>query len=650
MLDTESDFGLRWLFHPNHSEFLPIDEQLKQYKARDLTKTKLYATATKLWGLSRSRKRVFIAPPMGEHPGRDLNLRQSNVKLKPMTEKPKTPPPKTGDWALSELEKLTLHEKEVEEKSSEYKSWLGERMKLRNGLESLGLSEEWLRNKPDPTPMERRVVDRMKEERVSKLLANKVREERAFGRKRDQGSTSITLDVPSTEVKPGIKRPPPEAMAIIAKYLTAKRQRLIDLFSQADKDKNWMLTRIEFKRSIKEAGIPISDQLLSDLIESLDQDCNELIDYREFVRGMKNFRIDDRERKRFTLAQQKSKEKQAEASSTDLPTLTEIPDQRTASLRSASARSSSPSPTDMTSRSSSPYLLPPPRVDLTERRELEPDDMIEKRKREKHQSHDVQRKRKGKGVDKVRTGNTAIDSHSKRSTLSGDTAAGINKYREDRLKEYHDICLLCEKQGLDLTPKLLERALLHPGDKPVSRIRTHIRQPGTYTLSEHFADPPVPREPPPKYHDPDKVVMSRSGELMMEAKHAYPTRHDVKAEAEMMSLSSGKAFVSRKVDCWMTFEEYDKLTMHLAKRYVTLDGGGVDPNAFWPGHLLDKIRLCVTDEDKPQTDSIFTSTRTTRRRAYPEYNNHLKWWPISDQGYMMPADYEQNKVYTIDKR
>ncbi len=89
---------------------------------------------------------------------------------------------------------------------------------------------------------------------------------------------------------------------------------------------------------------------------------------------------------------------------------------------------------------------------------------------------------------------------------------------------------------------------------------------------------------------------------------------------------------------------------HLAKRYVTLDGAGVDPNAFWPGHLLDKIRLCVTDEDKPQTDSIFTSTRTTRRRAYPEYNNHLKWWPISDQGYMMPADYEQNKVYSIDNR
>ena len=46
----------------------------------------------------------------------------------------------------------------------------------------------------------------------------------------------------------------------------------------------------------------------------------------------------------------------------------------------------------------------------------------------------------------------------------------------------------------------------------------------------------------------------------MEAKHAYPTKQEVSAEAELMNLSSGKAFVRRKVDCWMTFEDYDRLT------------------------------------------------------------------------------------------
>ncbi|XP_038047773.1 EF-hand calcium-binding domain-containing protein 12-like isoform X2 [Patiria miniata] len=638
MLETESDFGLRWLFNPNSSEFLPIHEQLKQYKTRDLAKTKTYATATKLWGLSRSRKRVFIAPPMGGHPGKDVNVRQANTKLKPL-DTPKTQNVKNKDWALSELEKIAAHDKEIEETSSEYKAWLEDRMKLRDGLENLGLSEEWLRNKPDPSPLEQRVVDRMREERLRKQLV----------RKKGQDPTTIKLEVPTGEpITPGIRRPPPEAMAIIAKYLTARRHRLIDLFARADKDKSWTLTRMEFQRCIKEAGIPISSQLLSDLLESLDQDSNDVIDYREFVRGMKDFRID--ERKKVSLALNKGKETAGDLKPSPSPTSPSSDLRRSVSQRSVSAvsgASSSQSPTDFTSRSSSPYLLPPV-TDLTERRELEPDDMIEKRKREKHLGTLRKKKGKSKGVGKVRTGNPAIDSHSMRSTIGGETGSGINQYREARLKEYHDICKLCERHDIDLTPQLLERALLHPGDKPVHRISSHIRQPGTYTLSQHFADPPAPSEPPPKYHDPDKVVVTRSGELMMEAKHAYPQGHEVRAEPEMMALSSGKAFVSRKVDCWMTFEEYDRLTRHLGKRYVTLDGAGVDPNAFWPGQLLDKICLCMPGIDKPSTDSIFTSKRSTTHRAYPGYNNDLKWWPISEQGYMMPADYEQNKVYSVD--
>ncbi|XP_022101225.1 EF-hand calcium-binding domain-containing protein 12-like isoform X2 [Acanthaster planci] len=643
MLDTESDFGLRWLFNPNSFEFLPIEEQLKKYKSRDLAKAKTYATATKLWGLSRNRKRVFIAPPMGDHPGRDVSVRLANARLKPLDTP--SPPAKNKDWALSELEKIAAHDQEIEEKSSEYKAWLEDRMKLRDGLENLGLNEEWLRHKPDPSPLERRVVERMRGERLGKHAINK----------EGHDPTSIKLEVPSSEpVMPGIKRPPPEAMAVIAKYLTAKRQRLIDLFARADKDKSWTLTRGEFQRCIKEAGIPISSQLLSDLLESLDQDSNDVIDYREFVHGMKDFRIDERKKVSMALNKDKQPDRVADLKSA-LSATSPLSDlRRSGSQRSVSAvsgASSSHSPTDATSRSSSPFLLPPV-TDLTERRELEPDEMIEKRKRERHLGSLIHRKKKGKskGVGKVRSGNPAIDSHSMRSTIGGETGSGINQYREARLKEYHDICKLCEKHGIDLTPQLLERALLHPGDKPISRISSRIRQPGTHTLSQHFADPPVPSEPPPKYHDPDKVVVSRSGELMMEAKHAYPQAHEVRAEAEMVSLSSGKAFVSRKVDCWMTFEEYDRLTGHLAKRYVTVDGAGVDPNVFWPGHLLDKLHLCMPGTDRPDTDSIFTSTRSTTQRAYPGYNNDLRWWPVSEHGYMMPADYEQNKVYSIDPK
>ena len=47
----------------------------------------------------------------------------------------------------------------------EYKSWLKDRMALRAGLESMGLKESWLRAKPDPTPLERRVLLQLEEAR-----------------------------------------------------------------------------------------------------------------------------------------------------------------------------------------------------------------------------------------------------------------------------------------------------------------------------------------------------------------------------------------------------------------------------------------------------------------------------------------------------
>lgn len=53
----------------------------------------------------------------------------------------------------------------------EYKGWLRDRMALRAGLESMGLKESWLRAKPNPTPLERRVLLQLEEaRRVAKAL------------------------------------------------------------------------------------------------------------------------------------------------------------------------------------------------------------------------------------------------------------------------------------------------------------------------------------------------------------------------------------------------------------------------------------------------------------------------------------------------
>ena len=53
----------------------------------------------------------------------------------------------------------------VQERMAEYKSWLRDRMALRAGLENMGLKESWLRSKPNPTPLERRVLAQLEEAR-----------------------------------------------------------------------------------------------------------------------------------------------------------------------------------------------------------------------------------------------------------------------------------------------------------------------------------------------------------------------------------------------------------------------------------------------------------------------------------------------------
>ena len=48
--DQWDDFCLQQIFDPNFIENLPVSEQLKYYKKRNLSKSKLYNTARKVWG------------------------------------------------------------------------------------------------------------------------------------------------------------------------------------------------------------------------------------------------------------------------------------------------------------------------------------------------------------------------------------------------------------------------------------------------------------------------------------------------------------------------------------------------------------------------------------------------------------------------
>ena len=88
---------------------------------------------------------------------------------------------------------------------------------------------------------------------------------------------------------PTIHHPSPAALAVIQEYLEYKRLRLLDMFAQADKDKNWAVSRQEFRNIIRSWKIPLNEADLEDLIIALDRDDSDALDYRELAVGRQSY-------------------------------------------------------------------------------------------------------------------------------------------------------------------------------------------------------------------------------------------------------------------------------------------------------------------------------------------------------------------------
>ena len=149
------DLNLPWLFDPDRNDHLPLEEQLAMYAQRDLRRGKLFNIGARLWPNDRrSRKRVFnvggggsysrSAPVIG-----DTHGVLSTGPLRPYKPHTVEPDPKE------------LRKQAELAKKQEQSDWVEQRKKFRQQLDGLGLSEEYLRRKPDKTLMELRVLREM---------------------------------------------------------------------------------------------------------------------------------------------------------------------------------------------------------------------------------------------------------------------------------------------------------------------------------------------------------------------------------------------------------------------------------------------------------------------------------------------------------
>ena len=54
-------------------------------------------------------------------------------------------------------------------------------------------------------------------------------------------------------------------------------------------------------------------------------------------------------------------------------------------------------------------------------------------------------------------GDAAVDGHCAPSTLGGETAHMVDKFRQLKLKEYNEILKLCQQNNVPLTEDLLKK-------------------------------------------------------------------------------------------------------------------------------------------------------------------------------------------------
>lgn len=396
---------------------------------------------------------------------------------------------------------------------------------------------------------------------------------------------------PIRQPAPQLRLPKPSILADLYTYLRSRKIKILEVFNKGERGENQRISREEFIMALKAIGVPLKNQELEDIVIYLGS------------LGKQNAITTDAlasTYKQWSLAQQRS----------TLPTAREYLTQRKTPLKHTSQK-----------QQAVPALQPPkmdllkvPEVDIKmEGRPMTEEDMedVGKRYRERRRQHKLLLPsiQYVESCRLVRSGTKHFDDHCLPSTMSGEMEELLNMNRRDNFLVYLRCWELCEAYGLPLTEDILMRALLYPGDKIISlreEVRP-IRQPGGYYVDERIG---------------------------------FRTHGLSKLGAKKTDKKTSKKLKK------MHFQEFEDFTRKLkAKR---LSGSlCTHPNHFWPGHLLDKLRLYLPTVARDQSQAIFSCVEPPHY-AYPATYYSKDWWPLKDWAYLTQAGYDANKVYSIN--
>ncbi|XP_076804796.1 uncharacterized protein LOC143448801 isoform X2 [Clavelina lepadiformis] len=548
--------GVQDLFESYEEALLPVHEQLKRYKKRDLYASHFYRTSCKVFGPRKSIRRIHLVDgnPLESAKKNDSNVlpRVDPVILlhpKPLlsTDNNKLPDTTCEDDAARQIE---------------YKTWLRKRRKLREDLNDLGLTTSWLQRKPDKTVVEERVLADLLHNQKSKSSVDQLT---------STLSTSTCVNPPHFQHQQlemqFIPQPVEATLHKLADYIIRNKISLNKLFSNCRNAEKIFYSQCKDGLIMLQKKIPVSSKDITELVN--------------------HFYKDSKFSDSFYIA------------------LTDLLGKLDPSVSSTSLLSGC---------SSSSFV-----------------------------------------------NYSSLKTQALQSSLSKSTPGGLDA-RKARLKEYEAAVKLCEKNGVPLTKELLLKVLLHPGDKtlPEDCRDFRIRQPGT-TLSQDFWKTKDKQKIRKKKKDAELMAVKNTGDNKHMRKRSeslvitFPRLREVAPDSHQVNLSTGRAVISRKVDCWLSFEEYEKIR---CGPDTVLRREHVLPNAFWPGHLLDKLRLYMSPCNTHKAphcnaahskQSIFHQVKTmphNGKRSNHGYNNNEITWP-SDGSFVKYGNYDINKVHHL---
>ncbi|XP_028398028.1 EF-hand calcium-binding domain-containing protein 12-like [Dendronephthya gigantea] len=526
-----------------------------ELRIKNLGRTKAYRDA-----LSRSkdiqsngttvpRKRVIIAPKMACVPERCSDF----SAFPPITQNKTSKKKDQITDCYFDQKKATISE------FNNYKAWVKERKRLRRDLDQCEMVSDWLQSKPNLTEVEQRVQDSLTK------ISDKIPASRIKNRETSNGG-QVFFNNYDSRFAPVINQPLPVAFATINEYLAKKRLRFYDLFVQADRDKDWHVNRDELKDVMKQHRIPLKDAEIDQFIQALDENNDDVLEYKELVHGRDLFILSERIKKHLG-------EEDAVIEPSD--NLGIIQGDTLNCTNQIAVQFSSQSLLSLPGVSSSDHIFTTSDQDGEKR-------LKRQKKREKH-------RQKTRSPEKAER---------ESSTMGGVTGVLVDAFQRQKENEYEKILELCHLHGIPLSKNLLERVLLHPEDRDLDTCISSLKPSDRYLMSEKDLYRRLEPSNAPGHAERGGRKFSKSKrKINFYSCHVYPPAASVTPKSERMNLSSGPANISRKADCWMTYEEYCNLTRHLDSRFDK-SWKPTEEDSYWPSYVLDKVRLYL---ERPRT-------------------------------------------------